>query len=157
MSFLLEIDNLDEVRDILWDIDPRLNRTMTAAFRGVAQVAKDDSQRALSSVKSELNLQRGVGSTARQTYAALKIRSTSDRPTIAAVLGANIHPVYGRNYPARVLQGKRPWMQHLGASWQPEDLYVIGPVLTGRTMDEVVDIFWEAWTEALDGLAEVSR
>ena len=79
----------------------------------------------------------------------MAIRSTGNRPTIAAVLGANIHPVYGRKYPMSVLS-RRVWRPHLGNAWKPEQLYGIGSVFRD-VPNEVAELWFDAVTEAMEG------
>jgi hypothetical protein len=159
VSFLLEVEGLDELRQQWRTIEPRVGSAFSKAYRQVAKAAEPEARRNLASIGAPSadmrNLDKGIKATARETYAALNVRSTPDRPTIAAVLGANIQTVFGRKYPMEVLK-KRPWLPWLGAGWQPEDLYGIGPALMSKTLDEVVDIFWEAFSEALGTFGEVS-
>lgn len=156
MSFLVEVHGADELRDTLKRFTSRPGAVFTKAYRQVAKMAETDARAALDragAASADMKgLEAGIKGTARQEYAALSIKSTSDRPTIAAVLGADIHNVWGRKYPIAVLHGDKPWLPHLGNGWQPEDLYGVGPVLASKTVDDIVDVFWEAFVEALAGI-----
>jgi hypothetical protein len=156
VTVFVEVDGATELRDTLRRFTNRPGAVFTKAYRQVAKMVETDARGSLDAIPAPSagidGLTSGIEAAARQSYAALTIRSTDTTPTIAAVLGANVHSVFGRKFPISEMDGDRPWLEHLGASWQPEDLYGVGDVLKSKTVDDVVDVFWEAFMEAITGL-----
>ena len=146
------IEGLDELRSVLRRVDRNLGRTLGQANKAAASVyANKAKPKVPSQIAGRRGLEKGVTARARQRDIAIAIRSTSRRPTIAAVLGANIHPVFGRNYPTAVL--RRPvWQRHLGNAWRPEQLYGIGSIFRD-VPNEVAELWFDAVEEAMEGWA----
>lgn len=144
------IDGLDELRQVLRRVDRNLGREFGQANKRVASVYVNKAKpKVPSRVAGGRGLEKGVTARARQRDIAMAIRSTGRRPTIAAVLGANVHPVFGRRYPMSVLS--RPvWQPHLGNRWKPEQLYGIGPVFDG-VPNEVAELWFDAVRDAMEG------
>jgi hypothetical protein len=75
---------------------------------------------------------------------AARITLLGSNPTIrASVFGTLSHKVWGRN-----VSGRGPWQPWLGNTWQPEQLYGLGPVIKeaadGFALDEYADAIMDA-------------
>lgn len=82
------------------------------------------------------------------TQKAARITLLGSNPTIRAnVFGTLSHTVFGRTIP-----GSGPWKPWLGKTWQPEDLYGLGPVIKdtadGFALDEYADAISDAFKVA---------
>lgn len=147
------LEGLDELRAVLRRVDRNLGRTLGQANKKAATVYADRSKAKLPMDRaSRRGLEKGIVARSAQRDIRMAIRSTRTRPTIAAVLGANVHTVFGRKYPMDVLRGERIWQEHLGNRWQPEQLYGIGPVFQDVPR-EVAELWFDAVREALEGFA----
>lgn len=144
------IEGIDDLRRALRGIDRGLGRAIGQANKRVASVYVDRARPKIpTNQASRTGLEKGISARARQKDIALAIRSTARRPTIAAVLGSNVHPVYGRNYPQAVFR-RRVWQPWLGNNWRPQDLYGIGPVFRD-VPNEAEDLWFAAVEGAMEG------
>jgi hypothetical protein len=145
------IEGLDELRAVLRRVDRNLGRTLGQANKRAATVYADRAKVKIPNDRaSGRGLEKGIVARAAQRDIRMAIRSTGSRPTIAAVLGANVHPVFGRRYPMRAMSGTRPWKPHLGSGWKPEQLYGIGPVFDD-VPNEVAELWFDAVRDSLEG------
>lgn len=150
----IQIEGLDQLRRSLRGAPPELRRLLGRAMKTAASVYSEDAKRSVSSAPGpgpkRSSTKRLIGASGTQKGAAVKFRSTNRGSAIAAVLGANVHPVFGR----RRLQStfRRPvWpYPHLGSGWKPEDLYGVGPVFR-LVPEKVFDELTAAYVEAVDG------
>lgn len=143
---IARIEGIDDLRRTLRGIDRNLGRAIGQANKKVASVYVDRARPKIPNGQaSRTGLEKGISARARQSDIALAIRSTARRPTIAAVLGANVQPVFGRKYPQAVL--RRPvWEPWLGNSWKPQQLYGIG-----RVFDDIPNEAEDLWFAAVQG------
>jgi len=151
----VEFENMKEFRAVLRGLDPAGARLLGRAYKQAAQPVQRAAQAKVPNrVASRRNLDKGVRVSGSQTGGSVVIKSTPKRPTIAAVLGANVHPVFGRRYPRRVLGSGFPWRRHLGKSWRPEQLYGVGPVFENVAPQEIFDEFVRALGVELDAFLD---
>lgn len=144
------IEGLDEFRRVLRNAGKLHARELGIANKKVAGVYVDKAKPKVPRQRAgHLNLAEGIKAAARQRDITMRLRSTIDRPLVAAVLGADTHPVFGRRLPMEALK-RRVWQPHLGNSWSPQDLYGIGDVFDDIP-DEVAELWFEAIERAADG------
>lgn len=143
------IEGIDDFRRVLRNAGKLHARELGIANRKVAGVYVDKAKPKVPRQRaSHLNLAEGIKATARQRDISMRLRSTIDRPLVAAVLGADTHPVFGRRRPMADLK-RRVWEPHLGQGWSPQDLYGIGNVF-----DDIPDEVADLWFDAIEGAAD---
>lgn len=150
-SASVRVDGLDEFRRDLGRVSPQLKRTLQVANKAIAKRAVDRVRPAVASLPSPGGNRAAKGITARgtQKHAVVAFsRARSRQPLTATILGAHVHPVFGRPYPVAKMR-RRLWQPHLGARWSPEDLYGAGPVLVKIADEFSVDEYLEAFLDAL--------
>lgn len=144
------IVGLEDLQRTLRRADPNMARELGRANKDVASIYVSEAQPKMPRARAaSRDLPRGISARARQKDITLAVRSTKTRPSVAAVLGANTHPVFGRRFPVSRLS--RPvWERHLGDGWRPEQLYGIGEVFEG-VPDKVADQWIDAFERAAEG------
>ena len=143
----IRVKGLDEFRRELRRADKRFGKAVGQANKKVGARVVAKGAPAIRSLPSPggNKAMSGLKSSAKQTKVVVAL--TAGNPTIRAnVLGTLSHTVWGRRIP-----GSGPWQPWLGTSWQPEQLYGLGPaikkVMDGFALDEYMDA-------VLDGLAK---
>ena len=140
----IRVKGLDEFRRELNRVDKRFGKAFGQANKkvGARVVAKGaPAIRGLPSPGGSKAMS-GLKASAKQTK--LVVRLNAGNPTIRAnVLGTLSHTVWGRTIP-----GSGPWQPWLGRTWQPEQLYGLGPAITktmdGFGLDEYLDAILDA-------------
>lgn len=136
---------MDELRRELRRIDPRLAKTLQAANKKVSERVVASAGPKVQGLRSPGGARAvpGIRPRASQTKATVVLLGSN--PTIRAnVFGTLSHKVYGRN-----ISGSGPFLPWLGNSWQPEDLYGLGPALTETVDGFALDEYADAWMDAL--------
>ena len=148
------IHGLDELRRILRQGGKALPRTLGKAAKAVSLAVVEKAKPKVSSAGAPsarmASLPKGLSARGTQRFAAVSIRSTKSRPTLAAVMGVKSHPVFGRHRPLSSLSHK-PWNPWLGTTWKPEDLYGIGPAFD-MSQEDMQELWFQGFMEALHGL-----
>ena len=87
----------------------------------------------------------GIRPSAKQSKAVIRLNNSSRSPTLFAnVFGTLSHQVFGRTIP-----GSGPFLPWIGTTWDPEDLYGIGPVIKDVADDFALDEYLDAVLDAL--------
>jgi hypothetical protein len=139
------IRGLDELRRELRRIDPRLAKTLQVANKRVSERVVSKARPAIQGLRSPggSRAQSGLRARASQTKATVVLLGSN--PTIRAnVFGTLSHKVFGRN-----VSGHGPFLPWLGDSWQPEQLYGLGPALTEVVDGFALDEYADSWMNAL--------
>lgn len=156
MAVGVRLRNMDELLAVLRRTERGLGRELGKVNQKVAATVLPDVRRAIPDPYKQ-GTPKGATASRAQRAAKLTFTSVSKRPTIAAILGADTHPIpFGpkvssaagvsyrqvRKVNAATMR-RRVWEPHLGSSWQPEDLYQVGPILERLVDTEVADIYFD--------------
>ena len=140
------VKGLDELRRELRRIDPKLAKTLQVANKKVSQKIVDQARPKIAGLPSPGGSRAAGGLTARATQTKATVVLLGSNPTIRAnVFGALSHVAWGHRK-----SGRGPWKPWIGNTWQPEDLYGLGPAITQVVDGFALDEYADAW---LDGLA----
>ncbi len=142
------VEGLDEFRRELRRVDKRAGKAFQKVNKKVSErvVSKGKpAVRGLSSPGGSIAA-GGIRPRARQNRATIAFLGSN--PTIrATIFGTRSHMVFGRR-----ISGSGPWRPWIGKSWQPEQLYGIGPVIKttmdGFALDEYMDSVLDALAPA---------
>lgn len=139
------VKGLDDFRRDLARVDKRLPKAIQAAHKKVAQRVSEKAKPAVQALSSPGGAKAMAGIRGNATQKAARITLLGSNPTIrASVFGTLSHKVWGRN-----VSGSKPWLPWIGKSWQPEQLYGIGPVIKdtadGFALDEYADAIHDAF------------
>lgn len=140
----VRVKGLDEFRRELRKVDKRFGKAFGKANKAVGEKVVSKGQpavRALSSPGGAVSVS-GIKSSAKQSKAV--IRLTNRNALFANVFGTLSHQVFGRT-----VSGSGPFKPWIGTSWQPEDLYGIGPVIRDVADDFALDEYMDAVMDAL--------
>lgn len=157
MDTRVDIRGIDELRKALRKVSPQLSKTLQKAHKKIATEVVAKVKPAVSGLSSPGGSRAVGGIRPRATQKSAEIAflgSARNKPLMATILGSDVHPVYGRYYAADSMK-RRLWKPHLGNSWQPQQLYGVGPVLekAQKTFiyDEYVDAVLDAIQESFPG------
>ncbi len=141
----IRVRGLDEFRRELRRVDKRMGKAFGKANKKVGdRIVRKGAPaiRQLSSPGGTVAMS-GLRSSAKQNKAV--VRMLGSNPTIRAnVFGTKSHMVWGRR-----ISGSGPWKPWIGRSWQPEDLYGLGPVLKSAADKFILDEYLGAVLDAL--------
>lgn len=142
------VKGLDDFRRDLRRVDKRLPKAIQVAHKKVAQRVADKAKPAVQGLPSPGGSKAMSGIRGNATQKAARITLLGSNPTIRAnVFGTLSHKVWGRN-----VSGSGPWKPWIGSTWQPEDLYGIGPVIRDTAdnfaLDEYADEIHDAFAVA---------
>lgn len=153
----VEIEGLDEFRRDLRRVNPALGKAIQRAHKTISTKVANEVRPAVQRLPSPGGTRavRGITPRATQKHAQIAFsRAQARKPLWANILGAYVHPVFGRRFPVKKMK-RRIWQPHLGSHWQPEQLYGAGPVLKHArdtfAADEYLDAFTDALREAFPG------
>ncbi len=144
----VRIKGLDEFRRELRRADKRMGKAFGKANKKVGDRVVAKGRPAIQRLPSPGGTiaMSGLRSSAKQTKAVIAL--TAGNPTIrATVFGTKSHMVFGRR-----ISGSGPWKPWIGRSWQPEELYGLGPsikqTMDGFALDEYMDAVLDALAPA---------
>lgn len=142
------VKGLDDFRRDLRRVDKNLPKALQKAHKKVAEQVAEKAKPAVKGLPSPGGGRAVSGIRGNATQKAARITLLGSNPTIRAnVFGTLSHKVWGRN-----VTGSGPWQPWLGNTWQPEDLYGIGPVIKDTAdnfaLDEYADAIMEAFKVA---------
>lgn len=145
----IRVEGLDELARELRRIDPRLTKQLQKAHKEIStKVAGKASTKVagLGGPKSGAAA-AGVRPRAGQKKATLVLLGSN--PYVrAAVMGSNIHWVFGRPVPAESMR-RRVWKPWVGNDWTAEDgLYGVSPAIR-EAMPNILDTYADSITDAL--------
>lgn len=140
----VRVKGLDEFRRELRKVDKNFGKAFGVANKKVGDKVVSAGRPAVKNLPSPGGsvAQEGLRSSAKQTKAVIRLLGSN--PTLhATVFGTKSHMVFGRR-----VDGPGPWKPWIGNSWQPEDLYGLGPaisqVMDGFALDEYMDAVMDA-------------
>lgn len=137
---------MDELRRELRRIDPKLAKTLSVANKKVSERIRDAARPKIAGLSSPGGSRAMGGLTARATPTKATVVLLGSNPTIRAnVFGTLSHKVWGRN-----VSGHGPFLPWLGQSWQPEELYGLGPAITNVVDGFAMDEYADSWMKGLD-------
>lgn len=140
----VRVKGLDEFRRELRRADKRMGKAFGKANKKISEQVVSKGQpmvRGLSSPGGSVSV-GGIRASAKQKAAV--VRLTNQRALFANVFGTKSHMVYGRR-----ISGSGPFLPWIGRSWKPEDLYGIGPAISGVADDFALDEYLDAVLDAL--------
>ena len=139
------VRGLDDFRRDLAKVDKRLPKALQAAHKKVAQRVAEKAKPAVAGLPSPGGARAMSGIRGNATQKAARITLLGSNPTIrASVFGTLSHKVWGRN-----VSGRGPWQPWLGNTWQPEQLYGIGPVIRDTADNFALEEYADAIMDAL--------
>ncbi len=141
----VRVEGLDELARELKRIDPALTRVLAKANKTVSEKAVDLGRPRIQALPAPGGSIATRGLTARATPKQATIALLGSNRTIrASVFGAQTHWAWGHKK-----RGPGPWQPWLGQSWEPEDLYGLGPALV-QTVDQfAVNEYADAYMQGM--------
>lgn len=149
-SATVRVEGLDEFRRDLGRVSPQLRKTLQQAHKLISTRVVEKARPAVAGLSSPGGARGARGITPRATQKDARIafsQARARKPLLANILGANTHPVFGR-YRSVSTFDRRIWQPHLGAKWQPTELYGIGPILEKAVDDWGADEYLDAFIDA---------
>lgn len=128
-----------------------MGKALQLAHKSISTKVADDVRPAVQGLSTPGGTRAAKGITPRATQRSAAIafsRAKARQPLWASILGANVHPVFGRPFPVSKMK-RRLWRPHLGARWKPAQLYGAGPVIERATQTYAADEYLDA---VVDGL-----
>lgn len=141
----VRVKGLDEFRRELRKVDKNFGKAFGIANKAVGEKVVSAGKPAVKNLSSPGGSVAGAGlkSSAKQTKAVIRLLGSN--PTLhASVFGTKSHMVFGRR-----ISGSGPWQPWIGNSWQPEELYGLGPAITSVMDGFALDEYMEAVLDAV--------
>ncbi len=141
----VRVEGLDQLARELKRIDPALSKTLRLTNKTVSDKVVTEGRPRIQGLRSPGGsiAQRGLTARATPTQATVVLLG-SNRTIRANVFGARSHWAWGHKK-----RGPGPWQPWLGQSWNPEDLYGLGPALTQVDDRYAVKEYADAYVDAL--------
>jgi hypothetical protein len=142
------VKGLDDFRRDLRRVDKNLPKAIGKAHKKIAVRVADKAKPAVRGLPTPGGSRAEAGIRGNATQKAARITLLGSNPTVRAnVFGTLSHKVWGRH-----VTGSGPWQPWIGKTWQPEQLFGIGPVIgdvaDGFALDEYADEILDAFKVA---------